>query len=540
MQNHSHILVTTPEGHTETIFIQNHPVPLTLAQCVYTSGFFSAPALCSGLGACGRCRMRITHNAPLPNGPDALYFTEEELRDGWRLACGHSPLPGMHVLLPESAAQPRRLLPPPALSAQSSPLPPLRLAVDLGTTSLHWSLLAGTTRLASGSELNPQMGAGSEIMSRLAFAARPEGAAVLQRLVLKALQALVHEAETTFGSPVQECCIAGNPAMTALLLGKDLSGLSAAPYRLDYAGGTAETLHSLPPVYIPPQPAPFVGGDLSAGIMAVAEHAPQYPYLLADLGTNGEFVLALTPQHALVTSVALGPALEGIGLTFGSVARPGVITRFILSPRGLEPVVMPFAPDSATPPSPPPGISGTGYLSLVRCLLRAGLAGRDGRFILPPRTPLGARLAASMKDNGGEQCLVLGSGLHISAGDIEEILKVKAAFTLAFARLLKEAGLAPQDLRCIYLAGALGEHVDLADLEELGFLPSGMGAAHPAQSGKVVGVGNASLRGAERFLVDPDLRAVAEVWSAATTHVDLTADPAFTQTFMRHMRFAHI
>lgn len=539
MQHHqSHILVTTPEGHTETILLQNHPVPPTLAQCVYTSGFFSAPALCSGLGKCGRCRMRITRNAPLPNGPDALYFTEEELRSGWRLACGHPPLPGMHVQLPESAATPRRIIASPVPPA--SPLPPLRLAVDLGTTSLHWSLLAGTTRLASGSELNPQMGAGSEIMSRLAFAARPEGAAVLQNLVLKTLQELVREAETTFGSPVEECCIAGNPAMTALLLGKDVSGLSSAPYRLDYAGGTAESLPGLPPAYIPPQPAPFVGGDIAAGIMAVAELAPQYPYLLADLGTNGEFVLALTPQHSLVTSVALGPALEGIGLTFGSVARPGVITRFILSPRGLEPVVMAPAPGSAASPPSPPGISGTGYLSLVHCLLRAGLAGRDGRFILPPRTPLGARLAASMTETGGEQRLVLGNGLHISAGDIEEILKVKAAFTLAFARLLDEAGLAPQELRRIYLAGALGEHVNLADLEELGFLPSGMGVARPAQPGNVVGVGNASLRGAERFLVDPDLRAMAEVWSAATTHVDLTADPAFTQTFMRHMRFAHI
>lgn len=53
---------------------------------------------------------------------------------------------------------------------------PFRLAVDLGTTSIHWRLLDGTGHeAASGQALNPQMGAGSDVVSRLAAARNQEG-----------------------------------------------------------------------------------------------------------------------------------------------------------------------------------------------------------------------------------------------------------------------------------------------------------------------------------------------------------------------------
>ena len=92
--------------------------------------------------------------------------------------------------------------------------------------------------------------------------------------------------------------------MTDIFLGRHIEGLCAAPYRLSHTGGSmAQGLSVLgeqqeavllPPAYIPPLPAPFVGGDISAGMLAVLEDKhPAYPFLLADMGTNGEFALAL-------------------------------------------------------------------------------------------------------------------------------------------------------------------------------------------------------------------------------------------------------
>ncbi|RXF73816.1 DUF4445 domain-containing protein, partial [Desulfovibrio sp. DS-1] len=382
--------------------------------------------------------------------------------------------------------------------------------------------------------------------------------------------------------PVRGLCVAGNSAMTAILLGRDVSGLATAPYRLDYAGGTAEILPELaglpdriglteltdvndraamPEVWIPPQPAPFVGGDVGAGMAAllygglaamdgagvaantlqapsldspraadttpVPAASPRFPFLLADLGTNGEFVLATGPDSALVTSVALGPALEGIGLSCGGVAQPGAIAAFSLGPAGLAPTVL---PEDDGVPAAPTHLCGTGYLSLLRVLLRAGLLDEDGRFVMEPHSPLARRLAASLVEVRGERRLPLPGGLHLSAGDVEEVLKVKAAFSLAYERLLAEAGLPGTALDAVYLAGALGEHARPDDLETLGFLPAGV-------AGRTRAVGNASLRGAELLLLRPELRARINAWRTGCRVVDLTTASDFSAAFLRHMRF---
>ncbi|UZP69059.1 ASKHA domain-containing protein [Desulfovibrio mangrovi] len=518
------IIVTDHTGESRAIPLKPDN-GLSVAQYVYTSGTFCAPALCSGLARCGRCRMLFTENTPLPRGEDALYFTEAELREGWRLGCHHTPEAGMCITLPElpSRKRPLQVTSQTLAAAQGKQL---KMAVDIGTTSLHWSLLEGDKRIAHGQELNPQMGAGSEVMSRLAFARNGNGAETLQTLLTDRLHDIVTRTADA-GASISECCVAANSVMTYLLLGKATSGLASAPYALDYKGGSTETLDGLPPMYMPPLPSPFVGGDLSAGMQAVLERNPEYPFLLADLGTNGEFVLALSPDKALVTSVALGPALEGIGLTFGTVAQPGVITRYSMTPKGLKGMPLPQEPDG---PPAVKGISGTGYLSLVHALLKGGLLDRDGRFAEPPYNPLATRLAAQLNTQYGEKRYQLQDDMYLLASDVEELLKVKAAFTLAYEHLLAKAGLATSDIRTLYVAGALGEHADIADLEGLGFIPAGMGA-------RVSSLGNSSLRGAELFLIDPARRGMAEVWTAAAEHVDLTTDPAFTQNFTRHMRF---
>ncbi len=537
----------------------------TLAQLVWMSGQVDPPALCSGLGRCGRCAARFTRGTPAPLPADTAHFSEAELADGWRLLCRHAPphpkdtgVPpdgGMAFTLPAGAA-PRRT----RVADGAAPCPatgsPLLLAIDLGTTTLHWSALAPDgRRVAHGAELNPQMGAGSEVMSRLAVASSPAGLAALRRLTLAAVGRIA----AGLPGPVRGLCVAGNTAMTAILLGRDVSGLAAAPYRLDYAGGTAEvlpepaSLAAVPDVWIPPQPAPFVGGDVAAGMAALlygglatgagggispapdapppvppAESAPpSFPFLLADLGTNGEFVLATGPDSALVTSVALGPALEGIGLSCGGVAQPGAIAAFTLGPAGLSPTVLPE--DDATPAAPT-HLCGTGYLSLLRVLLRAGLLDEDGRFVMEPHSPLARRLAASLVEVRGERRLPLPGGLHLSAGDVEEVLKVKAAFSLAYERLLAEAGMPGTALDAVYLAGALGEHARPDDLETLGFLPAGV-------AGRARAVGNASLRGAELLLLRPELRGRIAAWRAGCRVVDLAAASDFAAAFLRHMRF---
>lgn len=554
----------------------------SLAQALWlapeTAGWLRPPSLCSGLGRCGRCRVLFLSIAPQPVTVEQEVLTPQELAAGWRLACTHTlqelaaialggpSLPGESSESGEAGTL-ELFVPPPPLPRRkftNTAASSLALAVDVGTTSLHWRALdldrknpAGTV-VAEGREINPQMGAGADVMSRLAHAQEPQGRAQLAHRLTCALKHIC----AALPAPVAQMCLAANSAMTCILLQKDCAGLAAAPYHCDYAGNSCEHLPGLPPAYIPPLPSPFVGADISAG-MAFIQHAYgsgdensqlNYPFLLADMGTNGEFVLALSPRKAYLTSIPLGPALEGMALTFGGMAGAGaqgrIIHRFSLLPTGLTPHFLPESESEDRPEqssehstSEGPRICATGYLSLLHILLRLGLLGAEGNFCaeLPAhQSPLSQRLARQLyqaqtvtrlAQTETRLALNADKSLYLRGHDVEEILKVKAAFSLAFERLLQSAQLQAADLRHIFLAGAFGEHVIPEDLEALGFLPTGAGA-------RVRAVGNSALEGAALLLQKPELRAPLARWSTACTVLDLTADPNFTATYMRHMRFA--
>ena len=414
------------------------------------------------------------------------------------------------------------------------------MAIDLGTTSIHWAAQTATgVLLSQGQGLNPQMGLGSEVMSRLAYAARPSGAATLSGLVLARLRSLVRGAEAAHGVTITRLCVAGNSAMTYLLLGlppETIAGLARAPYHLDYTGGderqlAPDTPDGLPTTLIPPLLAPFVGADLSAGLAALhfaPQGPPAYPYLLADLGTNGEFVLALSPDTYLLASVPLGPALEGVGLRHGRVAGPGAVRAFALTPAGLRPEYIGRAPL----PDEDPGITGVGYLSLAATLLRARVLDESGRFVVPA-TPLGGRLARGLGHFGGEASLDLGSGFGLPASDVEELVKVKAAFNLALSRLLAEAGLAAGALTSVHLAGAMVEHADTGDLADLGFLPQ-------ALAGRVCRAGNTALAGARLLLTDPRAWDWVLGLPGRCRTLDLTAEPGFGSLYVERMVLRHV
>lgn len=575
----------------------------TLAQIIWTDGRIAPPPLCSGLGRCGRCRVQFIENAPQADASECQILGIEAIAQGWRLACRHQGPEGdvtWNIFLPHYVKKTKQVQ---SLIMKSSAQPCL-LAIDLGTTSLHWeAILPSGETVATASMLNPQMGAGSDIMSRIAYAMTDTGRQTLRRLLIDKLCEIQAELVAQ-GFHITELCIAGNTAMTAIVADISVQTLAAAPYAVPHAGNdyvdlTPEAAQGssryLPQVWLPPQVAPFIGGDISAGYVALCQdYVPRYPFLLADLGTNGEFVLALSPEKSIVTSVPLGPALEGIGLRHGAVAAPGVITKFSLGPTGLVTTALPNNDGSQAKVHN--AISGTGYLSLISTLLRAGILDEKGSFVQSasgsgagvPLSPLAMRMVktlyrvASQHDlvtqdaqHSGElrlpltpsrPVLPLGRGFSsqqarfhapnmmntpacsidaqrkqqtcqsaelfdLSGSDVEEILKVKAAFSLAVAALLKAAELPANALDRIYIAGALGLHIMPHDLEGLGFLPTG-------SEKRIIAVGNTSLEGAKAFLLSHDLRAKAQYWALTCTILDLTQDHEdFTQSFLRHMTF---
>lgn len=506
------------------------PVPATagatLAETIYLSGLFTTPSLCSGIGTCGLCRVRYLSAPPPALEAEERVLSHHDLDAGWRLACRRAPEGGARVLIPAVPVPDDARLPAPE---RREPLRPASLAVDLGTTSVAWRLAGTGTEdgeFPYGSFVNPQMGAGSDVISRIALASSPEGARTLARLTTAALRRLVRHAEQ-MGYGVEELCVAANPAMTAILLGKETSGLARSPYTLPLAGDSMESIPGLPPVYVPPLISPFVGGDAVAGYAALAldpaRAVPEFPFLLVDIGTNGECILALSPGEALTTSVPMGPALEGINLRCGMTAGPGAVLEYALTPHGLQPKVR---GDTA-----PAGIAATGYLTLLRSLRAAGILTEEGAFANARDAPPLAGRVGGHEGGLAEPAIRLPGKMLLTASDVEEILKVKAAFSLAVSRMLREAGVTAASLRGIYLSGALGSSAPAPALTALGFLP-------PGTESKVTAAGNTALDGAALLLRDKTARAVCARWAENATPLDLAGSDSFGHEYARHMVFA--
>lgn len=579
----------------------------SLSQAIWLSGQVRPLPLCGGLGRCGRCRVRFVQHAPpcLPAEEDV--FSPSQLAEGWRLACRRQ-VPELDAPRAEAPAALDIELPPESLvpSKAMHPTPPdgggaaavhggdaqpeLALAVDLGTTSLCWRALDLQGRVVDdGHTLNPQAGAGADVMSRLAVARRPEGRGVLAGLARQEVQRIIDSLAQSGLGRVGSLCLAANTAMTDIFLDRDVEGLCAAPYRLAHAGNETVALPGLPPVYVPPLPAPFVGGDVSAGLAALLEADVPRPFVLADLGTNGELALVTGTGQLWLTSVPLGPALEGIGPECGQLAGPGVVTGFTLTPTGFAarfyesaspqaahhadvqtngcpcPACQRVAarvvgataagaagkvaaePADSTVAGPDAGaargISATGYISLLALLLRAGVLRSDGQFVANPAMPLARKLtaglvsAADMPGSSGESGLPrsgarlrLPHGLWLAAADVEALLQVKAAFALALAALLRAADLSASDVAALCLAGTLSEYVNRDDLETLGFVPAVLAP-------RIRAVGNSALDGAALLALNSEkIPPLARMCREAVV-LPLVDEPNFHTDYLRHMRF---
>lgn len=493
------------------------PAGEKLSSAIWLSGYVPARPMCAGLGVCGQCAARFISTPPEPVEEECKFFSPEELSAGWRLCCRHRV--GDEPV--ELAIQAER---------QSSPPPVIHpahgnvyLAIDVGTTSIEWRAQTENGQVAAAGKLfNPQAGAGADIIARLGMAMTPEGLEKLAALLWSALDEIAAVLAAS-GLDISRACVAANSALTHILLRQPIAGLAHAPYSLGYAGGEIRHIvlndKNIPCVF-PPLPAPFVGGDISAGlILLVRSHVPT-PFILADLGTNAELAL-YTGEQLFLASAPLGPALEGIGPRCGQVAGPTAATAFSLTPRGL----------SCNPPDAL-GISATGYLSLLALLLNAGVMEQSGHFREANSAimPLAASICAKMQNIGGERRLMLSERLYLTADDVEMLLKVKGAFSVALDLLLQTANLKAGNIAALALGGALGEHVSMTVLETLGFIPRVLAA-------KTRPWGNSSLLGAGILARQPE--ALAEL-NSICSHVQilpLAEDPRFMKLYMNAMHW---
>lgn len=501
-------------------------------------------APCGGVGRCGRCRL-IAHGAlsPLTHDERAL-LSVEGIAAGERLGCRARVVGEVHVTVaPTSdrirvigqAAVARPVVEPPSLrgiAADDADEPLLGIAVDIGTTTIALALvdLRNGDEIAHASALNGQHAYGADIMSRVSMALA-DGPDRLQSAVVAEIERLSRTLVSQVGaSPahVHEFSIAANTAMRALLLGEDVAPLASAPY----AGAPVVARHVSArsvgmdtfdaPVYVAPGVSAFIGGDIVAGLLASGITRAETPKLYLDLGTNGEIVL-LGGGRILAASAAAGPALEGASIEMGMRAEPGAIERV----RNDAGTLIAETIDGA----PPRGICGSGLLDLVAAMLEVGALDQSGRITAETHHAWASRV----RERGDQRVfdVTRGGDVVLTQRDVRELQLAKGAIATAVDMLLEDAGLAPDAVAEMIVAGGFGLHVRGAALARIGMIPAPL-------AGCLDFVGNAALAGAVALLVSAETRARADVLAADIQTIGLADNPAFQDRFLAALAFPQV
>lgn len=382
------------------------------------------------------------------------------------------------------------------------------LLIDLGTTTVALALIDQASGALRQTQVfaNPQKSYGADVISRIQASQQGKGEN-LQKLIISAIEEqvkLLCERNQQTTEDIDSCLIAGNTTMIHLLMGYDCSPLAASPFVIQEPSPEPFYYHSCE-VRILPWFSAFVGGDIAAGMIACNMSAEKTS-LLIDLGTNGEMLLHHQGTF-FSTATAAGPAFEGNGLSCGCPGIPGAISGVQL--KRLRPAL------STIENKLPVGICGSGAISLCAELLRHSYVTKEG--VLTSRFP----------ENG----LVLGvsaqgTPLHFTPDDFRNVQLSVAAVAAGIDTLTHTAGVAPEDIRRVFLGGGFGFYLDLQACQTLGmFSTLPLSSIHP--------MGNTCLRGLYSCAMAEDtLHSLPSVQS-----VSLADSAYFQKQFLHHMTY---
>ncbi len=416
------------------------------------------------------------------------------------------------------------------------------VAVDVGTTTLVASLLD----LRSGepldvvAQLNPQTRIGDDVLSRILHCRQAEGLEQLRQSVVAAIDEMVGQLGQRTGAgrnEIYEITLSGNTTMQQLVCGIDPKPLGEVPF-VPAGGGVlwlpAEELglriHRRGRAVVMPVIGGFVGGDTVAGILATALGEQPGPSLLVDIGTNGEIVLAAKGLAA--ASTAAGPAFEGARITHGMRGSTGAIEKVVIDDHLRINVIGNVAPR---------GICGSGLIDLAAELLRHGVITPEGRLLGRDQLaqPVPDDLAQRLVEHEGRPAFCVAMAEETSTGravlltqrDVRELQLASGAIRAGITILLQRAGLTPQDLESVLIAGGFGNFIRRNNAQRIGLLPG----AVPRH--RIRYQGNTSLAGAQLVALSQQARRLADELARRTEHVDLSCCADFQRIFADSMLF---
>ena len=418
------------------------------------------------------------------------------------------------------------------------------IAFDLGTTTVVATLLDLSTGTPAGVEsmLNKQQPFGADVITRISATMMDPGALdKLQQLAQETLGELTRAVCAQGGVKpyeVYEVAVAGNATMTHLVLGIDPEPLGMAPFIMSARLlpevlaadlGLAGAVHPRARAVVFPAFGAYVGGDITAGLLASGMDRDARIRLFVDIGTNCEIVLG-NREWLLATAAPAGPAFEGAAIRCGMRAADGAIEVVAMTPADLSLKVIGDAE--------PQGLCGSGLVDAVTGLVRMGLLDSSGRFIAEEEAAARAPgLADRLTSIGKERVFVLhwrGSGaqdsIYLSQRDVRELQFAKAAIATGWQILLEEAGLTAADVKQVLLAGSFGSYLSAASAIRIGLVPE-------VPVPRVVSAGNVAGEGAKMALLSLRERAGGLALLEEVRYVELSDRADFNDRFVEQLAF---
>ncbi len=419
------------------------------------------------------------------------------------------------------------------------------IAFDIGTTTVVGTIINLLTgrEVSYASQLNAQVVYGEDTISRIKHVIENQnGRHDMAEKIKGVVNGIIHEAASKAGisnNEIYEAVFVGNTTMSHLFLELDPKGLSQIPFVP--VTNSAVNLRAVDlgidinprgNVYILPNIAGFVGSD-TVGVMLACNYLEKGPIQLAvDVGTNGE--LALRHDSSLtVCSTAAGPALEGASLSCGMRAASGAIEHVRITSEALE-----FDVIGDTTPL---GLCGSGIIDIIAELLKAGIINQNGailsrdnleskipeylikRIIIFESEPAFLLYEPSVNNTAHRKIV-------ITQRDVRQIQLAKGAIRAGINIILRNAGITPDDLDEILLAGAFGNYIKKSSAQRIGLLPD-------IPQERIRFIGNAASTGAKMALLSCNVRKDAELIRHRTKHIELAARPDFMNEFTSTMTF---
>jgi uncharacterized 2Fe-2S/4Fe-4S cluster protein (DUF4445 family) len=410
------------------------------------------------------------------------------------------------------------------------------IALDIGTTTVVAQLVDMNSKEILGTKAshNRQSRYGEDVISRIIYACNRNGMEPLNKAVIENIGDLVKSLAREKRIELNEitaAMAAGNTTMTHLLLGMEPCFIRTEPY---IPTATSFPVMKASDVWIPIHPdglfacmpcvSSYVGGDITAGVLASGMGDSSQLSMLMDFGTNGEIVLG-NNEWLVCCSASVGPAFEGGGLKCGMRATKGAIQAVSISNGNVH--------YNTIGDGKPRGVCGSGVIDIMAELFKNKWIQPDGKF-----DPEKDNSRIRQTEEGKEFIIAWadesegGNNIAITEYDIGNLIKSKAAVFAAATVLAKSVGVDFKDINQIFVAGGFGNYLNVEKAIRIGLLPD-----LPPQRFRFIG--NSSLAGARIALLSNHAFEKAQEIAKRMTYFELSVNPDFMNEFIAALFLPH-